>query len=554
MSINEEYLKEYLKEQKEQIKALLEKYKENTYMTQRLHFHLSGLPNLLETEHKGYEKRVERMNQLSNEQKIFMQVFLSKNRYYYLPNNNCYYFYDGKHYVSVKEDDIQCKLLTEINKDEMLSQWKYKTNIHVLKQIKNRHLFKSIPDSETIQHVIKALCPALFKTKQEVKYFLTVIGDNLLKKQQELIFLTKQNLKHVSAKHVFIEFENMTYINTGFTNVTFNCVTKYHETYNYNNCRLLNMNDSMTSESLKDILIKHGLDILCVAGHYSMRHVDSDTFLEKNADDEFKQYTLYLKKYDQKTIVDKFCEFSLVELLDSSLENPENPENPTEKKELLSNHSKMSWKNMHFIWKHYLSQLSFPGMIYSQQLKTLLKERYVYDEKTDSFLNVTSKYLPVIADFILFWERTMMTTLDEFIDFDYELENDEVCYLFKSWVQENKEETSSNGMINENDIIKILSHFYPDVQIVDKKYIMNISCSLWDKVNDMTKMLTEFKNKYDAEEDVSLIDFDKIYEFYCRLGKSKWKVSKRFFEKYVCYSLSTYIEYDHFLSSSWLTC
>jgi hypothetical protein len=201
MSINEEYLEE----QKEQIKALFEKYKENTYMIQRLQFHLSGLPNLLENENKGYEKRVERINQLSNEQKIFMQVFLSKNRYYYLPNNNCYYFYDGKHYVSVKEDDIQCKLLTEINKDEMLSQWKYKTNIHVLKQIKNRHLFKSIPDSETIQHVIKALCPALFKTKQEVKYFLTVLGDNLLKKQQDLIFLTKQNLKHISAKHVFIE-------------------------------------------------------------------------------------------------------------------------------------------------------------------------------------------------------------------------------------------------------------------------------------------------------------------------------------------------------------
>jgi len=145
-----------------------------------------------------------------------------------------------------------------------------------------------------------------------------------------------------------------------------------------------------------------------------------------------------------------------------------------------------------------------------------------------------------------------MTTLDEFIDFDYELENDEVCYLFKYWVQENKEETTSNGMINENDIIKILSHFYPDVQIVDKKYIMNISCSLWDKVNDITNMLSEFKKKYDAEEDVSLIDFDKIYEFYCRLGKSNWKASKRFFEKYVCYSLSSYIEYDHFLSSSWL--
>ena len=552
--MNEE---EYLDTQREKMKTLLEKYKEHPYMLARLQNHLTVLPNVLETELKNYDKRVERMTHLSNEQKIFMQVFLSKNRYYYLPSNNCYYFYNGKHYDSIKEDDIQCKLLTEISKDETLSQWKYKTNLNILKQIKERHLFRSTPDSDTIQSVIKILCPLLFKTKQEVKYFLTILGDNLLKKQQNLIFLTKYNLKHI-----FTELENIAYITTGFTNLTFNCTTKYHENYDYNNCRLLNMNDTLSCESFKEVLKKHGLDLLCVAAHYSTRHVDSDTFLEKNADEEFKQYTLYLKRNDKKTIVGNFCDFSLVAFdtgAPSDIQN-KNPTILTEKKELVPSStskspSAMTWKNMHFIWKNYISQMSYPNMIYSQQLKTLLKEKYVYDEKTDSFSNVTSKYLPVIADFILFWERTMMTTLDEFPDFDYELENDEICSLFKVWVGTNKHETLSSGMIREYDVINILSHFYPDVQIVDKKYIMNISCSLWDKVNDITSMLNEFKKTYTLAEDDSLIDFDKIYDFYCdekNVTKTKWKVSKRFFEKYLCYYLSNYIKYDHFLSSAWL--
>lgn len=348
---------EFLNEQNNKIKILFEKYKEHPYMFQRFQHHLSALQNVLENEQKNYEKRIDRINHLTNEQKIFMQVFLSKNRYYYLSNNNCYYFYDGKHYNSVKEDDIQCKLLTDINKDKTLSQWKYKTNIHILKQIKERNLFKSVPDSETIQHVLKSLSPLLFETKQEVKYFLTILGDNLLKKQQNLIFLTKQNLKHV-----FTELENIAYITTGFTNLTFNFITKYHENYDYKNCRLLNIDINSYDQS-KEVFKRIGLDILCVAAHYSSRHLDSDTFMETTADEEFKQYTFYLKNNDKKNIIEDFCKFSLDEMSDfNELKNE-----TAEKKAL--NKSLMTWKNMHFIWKHYISQMSFPSIIYSQQLK-----------------------------------------------------------------------------------------------------------------------------------------------------------------------------------------
>ena len=535
-----------LEESKELIQSLYSKYENHPYMFQRLKYHLQNiLPTSLETEFKNYEKRIERQILLSNEQKIFIQVFLSKNRYYYLSSNNCYYFYNGKNYTSAKEDEIQCKLLIEISKDKTLSQWKYKTNLNILKQIKERHLFKSIPDSETIQHVIKTLSPMLFETKHHVKYFLTILGDNILKKNPDLIFLINPKTRKILS-----EIENISYITTGLTNITQNFMTKYHENYQYQKCRLLNMNvDNVSIDVWKDILKKIGLDILCVAAHYSTRFGDSDTLLVKHCGEELKKYVLYLKLNTQEEIVNQFCSYSIEKVDTPSLNDP---------KTVFSKFS-MNWKNMHFIWKHYISQFSFPNMIYSNQLKTLLKERFLYDEESETFLNCTSKYLPSVGDFIQFWEKTMMTTSFEFEDFDYEMENDEICSLFKTWVQQNPETCLSKGAIIESDVVMILTHFYPNVEIIENKYIMNMSCSFWDKVQDIQESLDEFKknNKPDESTEfvISLISFDKVYDFYCDYANTtdkKWIVSKRFFEKYLLYSLYNFVEYDSFLSTTWL--
>jgi hypothetical protein len=71
-------------------------------------------------ESKNHEKRVNRNNYLTNEQNIFIQVFLSKNKYFYLPNNNLFYEYDGQKYLIIKEDDVIHKLLSTISKDRVL--------------------------------------------------------------------------------------------------------------------------------------------------------------------------------------------------------------------------------------------------------------------------------------------------------------------------------------------------------------------------------------------------------------------------------------------------
>ncbi len=118
------------------IAKLYEKYKDDDYMLQRINNHiLIYLPNTLEHESKNHEKRQNMFSYLSEEQQIFMQVFLSKNNYYYLPNNCFYYEYNGQDYYIVKEDDIIHQLLSTISKDRILLQWKHKTKFNIIKQI-----------------------------------------------------------------------------------------------------------------------------------------------------------------------------------------------------------------------------------------------------------------------------------------------------------------------------------------------------------------------------------------------------------------------------------
>jgi hypothetical protein len=516
------------------VKDLFVKYYTNPYMRQRLCFHLTNiLPSTLESEYKNHEKRLERTAFLTNEQQTFIQVFLSKNQYYHLQNNGTFYHYDGKTYKLVTEDDIQYQLLSTISKDRTLMDWKHKTKINIIKQIKERNIFKSVPETDTIQKIINLLCPSMFSTKSQVKYFLSIIGDGVLKKQNDLIFLTKPK-----TKKVLNELDYMCYIVTGYANITNNFVTKYNETYNYNNCRLINISDTMSVENLREIFNKNGLDFLCVAAHYSERYGNSDQYLLSSED--LANYALYMKNNSQIEVFNKFCSYSFEEVVGET-------ENNNKKYSI-------SWKNMHFIWKLFISKHSLPSVIYSNNLKKLLKDRFAYDETSDTFYNITSKYLPFVSHFIQFWESTISITTGS--EFDHEIEVDELCGLFKKWIQSNDETTYYAGNTNEHDILKILNHYFPNIEIIDNKYILNVKCSLWNKITEMNQTLVSLKNYYKESvllnQNSSLIPFDEIYAYYVKHKQIKFTISKLYFEKYLYSELADYIQYDKFVSISWI--
>lgn len=523
----------------ETIKELIDKYKDNEYMSQRIYNHIVNyLPNTLDNELKNHEKRVTRNNYLTNEQQIFIQVFLSKNKYFYLPTNNFFYEYDGSRYLIVKEDDVIHKLLSTISKDRVLLQWKYKTKMNIIKQIRERNLFSSIPESDTIQNVLNVLYPSFFASKNAAKHFLTIIGDNIHKKNSQLIYLVSQKMKQFLN-----ELENVSLLSIGLNNTTNNFMTKYHENHSYDNCRLIKINENFSNEVWRELLKKIGLDLLCVAAHYSKRYENSDKFIENKLDEDLKSYVCYLKNSNPSNIVDEFCSKYII---------------------ISVSECKMEWKNIHFVWKQFLSNSNLPNVIYSNTLKNLFKEKYQYHEESDSFCGITSKHVPIYSDFIKFWENTVTISNSETdAIFDNEIEIDELCSLFKQWVKLNTEENLylSNGNISEENILKILKHFFPNVEIVEDKFVLNVTCGMWNKIADINSSFNYIKeniqngNGNENENKLSLISFDDIYNYYytfCNKFSLRFIVSKRYFEKYLYYKLSDHIVYDKFIEHEWL--
>ena len=531
------------------IDTLFEKYANNEYMLKRINNHvLKYLPQTLENELKNHEHRINRTTHLTNEKQLFEQVFLNQYKYYYLPSNNCFYEYNGNHYFMVKKDHIIHTLLSTISHDRTLMEWKYKTKTTILKQIKERSLFTTIPESCTIQHVLNVIYPFLFKTKNEAKHFLTIIGDNILKKSQNLIYFT-----HSNTRKILVELDIVSNMTIGYGNIFNNFVSKYHENHSYENSRLIQINDQCSHEMWKEILHKIGLDLLCVGIHYSNRYGNADNYINTKADEDLKQYVFYLKNNTAERIVANFMDerFRFVDVDNA---------NPV---------IKIHWKNIHFIWKQFCSDMCFPNMIYSNTLKNMVKElnKQHYNEEEDCLMNCISRYLPIESDFIRFWENTMTscviheedgiatTTWDE-------LEIEELSMLFKYWVKTTNANTNnpnennillSNGNISEENILKILKHFFPDTTILENKYVIGIRCILWNKANDILNSFTFIKEQMvHQQNNLSLISFGDAYNYYVKYTTSnnpnqKFIVSKLYFEKYLKTNMCEHIVHENFM-------
>jgi len=515
----------------EQIEKLEHMYKDNEYMLKRLNYHITQiLPKTLENEKQTWEQRQERNKYLTGEQQKFIQIFLSNNDYYYLPGNATFYEYNKITYSVIKEDDVHHKLLSSISKDRKLLVWKHKTKFILLKQIKERNLFQSIPETETIQHVINTLTPSLFQDKIQTKYFLTILGDNILKKMGDKTFLVKPKMKPLLQE---LDQLSATF---NISNICGNIMTKYHESYSYQNCRLLKINNAEPN-----IFTNLGINLFCIAAYYSYnRYTSSENYLIHVASQEQRDYSLFLKNNTQQTIVESFCKYALEEYaLEEYALDP-----VVDIIEIYKSKVSISWKKMHYIWKLYISKNSLPFMFYSNTLKILLKERLNnYDEVTDTFYGVTSKYLPCVQKFLHFWDETITQS-------EFGVDVDELTDLFNKWTKnESKNESKNDIKILEQDIIKIINHFYPANIIESGKTILNIKCSLWDKNIDIELSLNSLKEINKME----LILIDDAYKYYlkfCRKNKCINVVNKQYFEKYVKHTLTQFIEFDKFISAS----
>ena len=518
--------------------ALIDKYKSNDYVYGRLVNYIENLlPTALENDTALQKQREERRNQLSANRDEFTTRFLKKNSYYYSAQTELFLHYDGLHFVIHSEDDIQHQILTTISSEKCLRDWKHKVNKNIIKRIKEKSPLRAIPESATIQFVINQLVPSIFPTRNYAKYFLTIIGECLSSKndateKKELDQNTTTNsLIYIippSLKDIIREIGNQCYTYFGLPNIFTNIKYKYYD-HNYKDCRLLHIERCYGRKKIEipALLIKHMLDFLCVAAHYGTRYGTSDTFLNHCTETKLVDHAYFLSRNTPETIVSKFIDKTLTLCASSSIDT----------------------KNMIFLWKHFLDDISIPNIIFYESLKSILKNMLKYDDEKDCFTGITSIHLPLVSQFVKFWDETIIVCNDSEYN---ELEIDEVCVLFKQWTSS----STHSKNINDSLIIDLIQHFYPDIVIENNKFILNVTSSLWDKRNEVINSFNLFKKDVNIDVSVSSDDNTAVtayvlastiaastsyditpYEFYCSQNKNKNKynllVSKEFFEKII---------------------
>jgi hypothetical protein len=153
--------------------------------------------------------------------------------------------------------------------------------------------------------------------------------------------------------------------------------------------------------------------------------------------------------------------------------------------------------------------------------------------------------MPVIQKFLQFWDDTM-----SYDENDSELEIEEILLLFKRWFRENSDGGNVPN-ITDMQVIDLISHFYPEVDIEEKKFVYKIRCRLWDKTMDI-RMALESMREYIVHMNMNL-SMNDAYEMYFKEGQRENKiiVSKYFFEKYIIEWLRDFLIDEKFIKLEW---
>jgi hypothetical protein len=545
----------------DKVATMYNNYENDEYMKQKMENYICNqLPTILDNMKQTHIQRMTRQEELTNEQDSFIQSFLNDNQYFYIAATNNFFWYDGVHYQIYCEEEILYRVLSSISKDRQLMTWKHKTKINIMKRIKDNSLLSSIPESETIQGILETLTTNMFSSKEAAKYFLCVLGDNLLKKNT--------NLTHFISPLSKTFLRNLNNLSSMFLGLQISQTIKYkYHDHDYEHCRIINIQNSIHQENnWNTIVSKYALDIFCVSCYYSNRYNSSDEYIQNYCNrDDIKKSVLFIQNAKAENLVDEF----ILEYIDKT-------ENDTHITQIGSNSIQMrspqiTWKNMQYLWKLFLDHKEIPSIIFLNQLKIYLttKMSKYYIEEHDAFVGICSKYLPSIQLFLQFWNNKI-----QFDDNESELEIEELMVLFKKWCHINNEHFIN---MNDKQVLDLIHYYYPTIEIEKDKYLSGIRCLLWDKQLDIQVALENMKEhiriKYvptDVETRVQTpqlycnVSIYDAYLYYCKFTTSasninlnelstmqKQVVSKAYFEKYMFDNCIDHIIDNKFLAPEW---
>lgn len=476
------------------INTLSEKYQDNELMTLKLQSYVQNLPVLLSNVEEEHNKRIIHKEILKKNKDEFISRFLDENQFFYIPQTEIFIHYNNINYKYISEDDILHLISNTINNHEQgLQQWKFKIKTNIIKIIKESHISSSIPESNTIQDILNKFYPNLLKSKIHTKYFLTILGDNILNKKNNLVYLVDisfKNMIQIISQQLF----------TIFNRNLLDCFKYKYSDHNYEFCRIFdgNISNSTCCTFIKSNII----DVIAVSCYYSKRYNSADLFLENCNNKSFTDCTLFLKNNTQKDIVQKF-------ILDMTLPDKEN---------------NITLKNLYFIWRQYLNKNSLPLIINQSNLKTILNELSMYDNNTETCLNIKSKYASHWIHFQTFWTQNICINDND--ENNYEIS--ELTTIFNDWCKSN----SLHFNIDEDEFKLMMLWNDPNINIEDNKYIHNITCKLWDKTSTIDLAVQSMNQGL-----YSSFNTLDLYKYYCKFinrnCNGKYIASKSYFDKYI---------------------
>lgn len=440
------------------------------------------------------------------------------NQYFYIKTTESFVKYNGISYTRVNEDEIWHAVYTYLKGCD--PNIKHLTKNTILENIQNKSIFTSIPESQTIQNVINFLYPTILNSREEAKYFLSIIGDNILKKNRNLI-------------HYFSNWSKsfITALNDNIYDYTnrFSCASIKWRCYRHNfaDCRILKFNKAVLSDRCWNTFVKNNtLDIMAVSTHYSDRYNGSENFIKNNfTDSNVKNYILYLKNKTEKDVVSDFVKSCFHTTVSS-----------------------VDWDVIYFVWKIYLHKNHYPNFLFIDPLKECLKNTYTYNPENDTFQDIGSPLLNRIDKFKIFWSSTISESKEPFSTYEV----GEICELYRQWINNCPELLLSQQTINH-----ILEYFY-STKLIDDKYIVNIKCSLWCKWLDINEWINDYKTNYN--KDITKISISNLYQSYCAFKMQKMKndmqnnsVSKDYFTKYLKSNIPEKYIMDNMISHSYFS-
>ena len=502
------------------IKILLEKYRDHPSILAKIE---EFIENTLPKQIQSFMEREKRQETLTAYMESYINTFFSDptTQFYYIATSNIFIHYTCGHYKIITEDEVWHTILSDISSKKVLMDWKYKVKTKIVKLIREQNIFHAIPESTTIQHILNFLTATFFNTKEQAKYFLTCMGDSILKKNLGFIHFIdpkyKSFISNIQDCCYFLFNNTITPIES--------FKYRYHE-HTYSTCRFLYFDRAPSFDQYWHQFLKsYILDIIIVSCHYSNRFLNSDHYITHYCHDiAVQDYTLYLKDKTETQVAQEFLT-SYIITQDGN------------------NNLNISWNNMYFLWKQYLMTKHYPNFIFKETLKVILMNKLSFDTKKSAFINVSSIHLKYVRFFTEFCD----STISDASNGNFEI--GELCSIYKDWL---KIHHSRERYLQEHKMIALLQYFYPKYIITEQKYINNISCSLWDKKQDIQESIAYIKKNGGA---VGSQSFYQMYKLYCDTVKKiphAYTVSKKYFESVIRIIIpSTYVLGDTIIESYW---